>query len=174
MRKSLKAPFTKGFGLAFPPNNQSFLSQANEILKSVFNYDSYCCYGGQTGFLLKTAGKFFVGFSLGSMAVPAEYFRSRSELELSPVPAQSQGWCKAGSRGRGTGTARASSSVLGTAKSHLQAQAYHKAQGPFCKGSNITCSQEHPFSRQCELKMTPFILVQSCFSLGSTGVCCLQ
>lgn len=48
-------------------------------------------------FLLKIAGKFFISFSLGLMAVSAEYFRSRSDLGLRPVATRSQGWCKAGS-----------------------------------------------------------------------------
>lgn len=62
-------------------------------------------------FLLKIAGTFLIGFSLVPMAVSVEYFRSRSDLGLSPVPAGSPGWCEAGSRERCSGSTSASSSM---------------------------------------------------------------
>lgn len=46
--------------------------------------------------LLKIAGKFYIDFSLVSMAVHAENFRRMSEMGLSPVSAWSQGWCETG------------------------------------------------------------------------------
>lgn len=112
--KSLKAPFTKGFGLTLPSN--SFLSQPNEGLKSVFNYDSYCCYGGRMCFLLKIAGKCFTVFSLGSGSESAEQLRSRSEL--SSVTAWSQGWSGASSKEMFQHNHGASSSMLCTVTPH--------------------------------------------------------